>query len=319
MRATTLERVLSSPKITIGLPVHNGDQFLHAAITSIRSQTLSDLELVIADNASTDASMSIALRHASEDPRIRVLSSETNRGAAWNFNRLVDEARGRYFKWAAHDDVVAPTSLERCVAVMEADPSIVLCYGKAIDIDDAGDVLGSIRSYPYAGSHDPVDRVSTLLRVDSSCVEVFGLVRLDALVRTERIGAYTSSDRTLLFELALLGRFHELDEVLLSRRQHPGRSVRTTARDRNAWFDPERGRVFTFPRWRVMWELHRAVSRAPLGRAERLRVRAAVTRWAISRCDLLVREILAWGRYRLNPLSRRLLAVVRSASPTGAS
>src|SRR4051812_12825537 len=91
--------------VTVGLPVHNGEQFLAAAVDSLLSQSVDGLELILADNASTDGTLAICERYAAQDRRVRVLPSDANRGAAWNFNRCLAAARGRYFKWAAHDDL----------------------------------------------------------------------------------------------------------------------------------------------------------------------------------------------------------------------
>ncbi len=62
--------------------------------------------------------------YAARDPRIHYYREEINRGAGWNYNRVVDLARGTYFKWAAHDDLCAPTYLERCVEVLDRDPAL---------------------------------------------------------------------------------------------------------------------------------------------------------------------------------------------------
>src|ERR1035438_9843576 len=93
------------PRVSIGLPVYNGENYLDPALNSILRQDYSDLELIISDNASTDATGNICREYAAKDPRIRYYRNETNIGASANFNCLVKLARGEYFKWAAHDDV----------------------------------------------------------------------------------------------------------------------------------------------------------------------------------------------------------------------
>src|ERR1051326_2036095 len=107
------------PRVSIGLPVYNGQQFLEEAINSLLAQTYSDFELIISDNASTDATEQICRAHAAADPRIRYYRNDKNRGPVWNLNRVFELARGELFKWAAHDDVCAPTLVERCVEVLE--------------------------------------------------------------------------------------------------------------------------------------------------------------------------------------------------------
>ena len=97
------------PRVTIGLPVYNGENYLAEAIDSILGQTFTDFELIISDNASTDRTEEICRRYAAEDDRIRYFRHDRNRGASPNYNFTVEKARGEYFKWAAHDDVLHAT------------------------------------------------------------------------------------------------------------------------------------------------------------------------------------------------------------------
>ena len=75
------------PNVSIGLPVHNGERYLDETIKLILGQTYPDLELIISDNGSTDATSKICQRFADRDERVRYFRSAENRGAAWNFNR----------------------------------------------------------------------------------------------------------------------------------------------------------------------------------------------------------------------------------------
>ena len=93
-----------NPRVSIGLPVYNGERFLPQALDSILAQTFEDFELIISDNASTDTTEEICRTYATQDQRIHYHRHEQNRGAAWNFNYIVPLARGEYFKWAADDD-----------------------------------------------------------------------------------------------------------------------------------------------------------------------------------------------------------------------
>jgi glycosyltransferase involved in cell wall biosynthesis len=114
----------ANPLVSVCIPVYNCAPFIAEAIQSVLAQTLTDWELVIVDNASTDGTLDVVKRFApadgSGDARIRVLRNETNIGAAGNWNRCLDEARGKYIKILPADDLLRPTCLERQARVLEA-------------------------------------------------------------------------------------------------------------------------------------------------------------------------------------------------------
>ena len=94
------------PLVSIGLPVYNGENFVADAIRCVLSQTFTDWELIISDNASSDRTLSICQEFAAKDSRIRIYQNKRNMGFAPNYNHVFHVSRGRYFKWIAHDDLV---------------------------------------------------------------------------------------------------------------------------------------------------------------------------------------------------------------------
>ena len=124
------------PQVSIGLPVRNGERFLPRALDCLIAQTLDNFEVVISDNASTDATSEICAEYARRDPRIRWFRQDENLGAAKNYNFVFREARAPYFAWAAHDDERHPDNLRRCVEYLETVlPSVVLAYPRSAFID----------------------------------------------------------------------------------------------------------------------------------------------------------------------------------------
>ena len=119
----------TSTKLTIGLPVYNGDNFLEECLESILAQTFRDFKLIISDNASTDRTESICRRFAENDPRVKYYRNEKNIGAAPNFNRVFELSNTEYFKWIAHDDVHKPDFVEQCVHILETDQNPVAFVG----------------------------------------------------------------------------------------------------------------------------------------------------------------------------------------------
>lgn len=258
--------------VTVGLPVYNGARYLPSALEALAAQTYTDLEIVISDNCSTDETEEICRAFAARDERARYIRRTENRGAAWNFNSVVTESSSPYFKWAAADDVLAPTCVERCVDVLDAtDDRVVLVYPRTKLIDEEGAVIGDWQDgvdLRQAAAHE---RLRSL--VDNLILghPMFGVVRRRALERTRLNGSFPSSDYVLLAELALLGEIRQLDEPLFFRRVHPesSRSANASPDQLAEWFgaDSATRREYT----RLLAEHLRAIMSSPIARSERLR------------------------------------------------
>ena len=235
------QRMHRTPTVSIGLPVRNGAQHVAAAIESILAQTFTDFELIISDNASTDATPSICAGYAARDPRVTYHRHERDLGASHNFNFVFHQSAGEYFKWAAHDDLIRPTFLERCLAALEAAPDAVLCQSLVQVVDEraAGGELYDHTAFGTDRSRQS-DRLAARLRA-RRCMDIFGLVRRDALRGTPLIADHVGADRTLLIELALRGRFVGVPEVLFLNRDHSGRFTRRflSLRAQAEWYAPD--------------------------------------------------------------------------------
>ena len=265
------EITATGPRVSIGLPVYNGENYLADTLDSILAQTFRDFELIVSDNASTDATEAICRKYAARDPRIRYVRSSENLGAAKNYNRAFQLAKGEYFKWNGHDDPLAPTFLERCVEVLDRDPEILLCFARirAIGADGEEHGVGALTARTFApkpqlGSPQAHVRFYHTVVADHPQGAIFGLIRRSVLARTALIGGYRSSDLPLLGELALRGRFHQIPEALQNRRFHPqqGRNVYRTRQLREAWFDPARSQTRSHHHWRLLQEHLAAIRRA---------------------------------------------------------
>jgi glycosyltransferase involved in cell wall biosynthesis len=301
------------PRVSIGMPVFNGERFLEEALQSLRAQTFRDFELIISDNGSTDRTEEICRRSVAEDTRIRYYREAKNQGAAWNYNRVVELATGEYFKWAAHDDLITPDYLEKCVSMLDHDPGLVLCCTDDQDIDENGLHVDARRhSHIPSGERGSTPRTSQrfrrLIRDDYDCEQVFGVFRLQELRRTKLILSYTDSDRTLLAEVALYGRFFEIPERLFLHRQHPGSSCKANPissgwHERVSWFDPRLSGKALFPRWRQIREYCVAVSRSPIRLGEKMVCLMWLALHQRARILPLTREIIVGVRLKFLPPS----------------
>jgi glycosyltransferase involved in cell wall biosynthesis len=271
-----------APAVSIGIPVYNGESFVEAALSSVLAQTWEDFEVIVCDNASTDRTAEICNDYASRDSRIRYFRNPRNLGAAPNYNLAFSHARGRYFKWLAHDDRILPSYLAKTVRVLEERRDAVLCHTVVSYIDGAGRQLGLYNSELGRGdSVFPAERFAWMVLRSHSCVDFFGLIRTDVLRSSLLHGSFHGADRALLAQLALRGRLIQLPAPLVEMREHPNRYTRAQggAAERAAWHDASQAGRVSFPTWRLYAEYLKMVRRESLPPEERLRCYLVLARW----------------------------------------
>jgi glycosyltransferase involved in cell wall biosynthesis len=270
------------PLVSVGLPVYNGENYIAEAIASVLAQTCEDLELIIQDNASTDRTPEICREFLAKDSRVRYYRNPRNLGAAPNYNLAFGLARGRYYKWLAHDDRLLPGYLEAATRALEARPDVVLCNSVVRYIDAEGRYIGLYDSgLGKADIESASKRFASLVLSSHSCVDFFGVIRREAMNRSLLHGSFHGADRAFLAQMALRGRFLQLAEPLVEMREHDNRYTRKQARatERQAWHDASlRGKI-TFPAWRLYAEYLKAVRGEDLPAAERARCYAVLAQW----------------------------------------
>jgi glycosyltransferase involved in cell wall biosynthesis len=244
-------------KVSLGLPVYNGERFVGQAIQSVLDQTFTDFELIISDNASTDSTPDICEDFARKDPRIRYIRQEINIGAKANFNRVFEYSRGKYFKWVAADDVCGPRYLELTVAELDRDPSVVVAHTLSETINGVGEIVTAkemkgrvifdqglpVRVHPadpprHLDGIFPYRRFREVLLDTRWCFEIFALIRRKGMLSTYPKLEYYGSDKVMLAQLSLMGRFVEVQELQFFRRAHSGNSTNMTVTDREKWSRP---------------------------------------------------------------------------------
>jgi glycosyltransferase involved in cell wall biosynthesis len=274
------------PPITVGLPVYNGQKYLAQAIESILGQTFPDFELIISDNASTDRTQEICLGYVARDPRVRYFRNERNLGAGPNYDLCFERARSKYFKWAAHDDLIAPDFLEKTKTKMDANSDAVLCCTGVTEIgpeDKVIRVYNNDRS--RLESRRPSDRFAEMILTPHGCTDFFGLFRREALSGSELHGAYGGSDRVLLAEMALRGRFVQVLEPLFFNREHSERFTRAKFADRGhvgQWLgtsQSSRGQLYYWLTYKNYWFV---VNKSVSDRDERLACYRHLLEWWLS-------------------------------------
>lgn len=260
------------PLVTIGIPVYNGERYLARAIESLLAQTMSDLELIIADNASTDGTQALCQEFARRDTRVRYVRHPVNIGAPRNWNCLVHLARGKYFKWASANDYCAPAMLARCIESMQADPGIVLCYGHTQLVGDDEQPLEVFAGDIDVQMAQPSDRFSVVCNSLTLNNAMCGVVLTSVLRRTGLDRLYPSGDMALMCELALYGRFRLLPDVLLYRRQSKDTftSMLSPAQIQRV-YNPAASSPIRVIHGRRHWDHFCSIARAPIRLMEKLR------------------------------------------------
>jgi glycosyltransferase involved in cell wall biosynthesis len=276
----------AAPRLSIGLPVYNGERYVAESVEALLGQTYTDFELIISDNASTDGTGEICRGYAKEDPRVRYFRQPRNIGLAPNHNFVVEAARGELFKWAANDDLYAKELVERCVEALDEHRDVVLAHSWTARIDSAGDVTDAYEYPMNTFSPRAPERFRSIL-FDSGGDDDYGVIRIDVLRRTAMKESYHHADHTIIAELGLHGRFYQVPEWLYFRREHPGQSGQATMRSRCATMDPRRADPWRHPVARLygeyLWGYVAGIRRAPLSVQDRRECYRHLGQWFTNR------------------------------------
>ena len=290
------------PALSIGLAVRNGRHFVGRCIESILSQDFTDLELVICDNASDDGTIGTLEDYAHADRRIRLSVNQVNIGLHENMRRVLESARGTFFRWISADDWLEPRCLSACVRALESRPDAVgVTTWFTIHTPE-----GSTRYEEYRGefpdSPDPARRFERMLWFfhagDAKCDPIYGIYRRDRLMRCHYLRPSERADWLLSAELALHGPIIHVDERLANRTRAYPRGVEQAAFRRR--LDPVRAeQLRTSPR-RLYRELYALAVSADLSEAQLRRCQ-----WALRR--FWIKEVISKARLRVSDARHRLL------------
>jgi glycosyltransferase involved in cell wall biosynthesis len=220
------------PKLCIGMPIYNAASFLHKKLDSLLSQTFTDFEIIISDNASTDTTPKICDEYLKKDKRIHYFRQEKNMGVTWNFNFVLQQAKSEYFSWTAADDITLPDFLERNINILESKKNVVASISKiqpyklksenipinAIDsklrnfIKKLRKSFKDMGVYPIHGTYE--DKVRIYLK-KSTCEIIYGVFRTEKLQHSMIDRSFVGNDWATLLNVLKYGDFNVIDEVLM--------------------------------------------------------------------------------------------------------
>lgn len=276
----------NQPLVSIGVPVFNGEKKLACALDSLLGQDYQNLEVIISDNASTDATPEICASYAQKDSRIRYYRSEKNLGAIWNFNRVFKLSGGKYFMWAAHDDQRNPSYVSACVKKMEQCPDAVLCQTHTAYfiegreemlcvacLDSFENITGLFRRYR-----------ETLKRFPATAI--YGLYRSSAMRKVQMLQKSIATELALIQELSIHGEFVQVPKMFFS---YFGREKwNTVHQDYQLYFGKEKKPWWYLPFIILFCNHWKRVARAPISFFIKLRLWGVLLEYEIGQVALKI-------------------------------
>jgi glycosyltransferase involved in cell wall biosynthesis len=194
-------------KVTIGIPFYNAEKYINSAIASVLNQRFTDFELILSDDGSTDSSLKIA--RSFEDPRIKVLSDDQNRGIAFRLNEQIDLASGKYFVRMDADDIMHPERISIQYEFLINNPKVDVVGSSAVIIDDTNQIIGYRDSLVHNNINKVFRHVCFIHPTVAGKTEWFrkfryseslkGVEDFDLWIRSFQDSSFSTIDKPLLF------------------------------------------------------------------------------------------------------------------------
>lgn len=289
---------LMHPRVSIGMPVYNGEKYIEEALKSNLHQTYEDFILYIADNASTDRTQEICQDYSSMDNRIIYIRNPQNLGAAKNYSICFAPAQSEYFRWANADDTAESTLIEKCITFLDDNPDYILTYAKTNIIDNDGNFLEKYNDNLDLQQDTALDRFKYFHHNVGLNNIFYGLMRRELLAKSSLLGNYIASDINLIGELSLYGKFNEIPEYLFNRRMHADASSwdRSDDEKQKEFWDPSKAKM-GLNTYRRLYEYYKAVLRSPVDIKEKTKLLLFLTRTIYWKKEKLYKELNNHVRY----------------------
>lgn len=296
----------------MGLAVRNGRDCVGRCIESVLSQSFTDLELVVCDNASDDGTVETIQEYARTDRRVRLSVNAENIGSHENMNRVLEASRGRLFRWISADDWLEPGYLSACVGTLDSEPAAIgATTWFTIHTPDGGTRYEEYRG-GFPTSPDPAQRFERMLWFfhagDAIYDPIYGVYRREHLMRSHRLRPSERTDWLLSAELALRGPIVHVEKGLANRTRDYSAGVDRAAFRRR--LDPSRAEELRTSASHLCRELYALALSAELTEAQLRRCKRALRRFWIA-------EVASRARSRAS--DARHLALRHAVGPGGLS
>ena len=214
---------MNQPKVSVVVGTYNHRAFIGETLDSVLLQTYADLEIIVADDGSTDGTAQIVADYAARHPgRVLAVLSERNTGIASNYNRGIARVSGKYVAWMGGDDLMLPDKIRKQVALLEARPDAVGCYHDAEVFETNGDrALGRFGDLYNGGARYQDGGVELWLTDGFYVLPSTVMTRADATPNhglDERLKF--TNDWLFFIEIFVQGKCCAIDEVLGRYRRH---------------------------------------------------------------------------------------------------
>lgn len=208
----------TAPRVILGMPAYDRPDTLARTIESLLSQTYTDFALVIMEDNPSAATAPIAQPYVDADRRVHYEVNESRLGMVGNWRKVFERAtqlypRAEYFAWVSDHDLWHARWLQELVAVLDAQPDVVLAYVKNMRMMP-GDGRMTDKVFETVGVRDRAERMRRSARYMLSGDMIYGLMRVRALNAAGVFRAVTTPDRQVLLALSLFGQVRQLPEVL---------------------------------------------------------------------------------------------------------
>lgn len=231
--SSTDQSSIVQPRVSVGIPVYNGEKFIRKKLESMLAQTFINFELIISDNASTDSTPKICEEYSKKDKRIRYIRQKMHRGAYWNYEFVLKEAKYEYFLWTAVDEVLLPNFLEKNINVLESNKNVscsisrIKMYGEFTDYltpSQNDSFLTKLEkkiktnfshmdSYAATGPYEK--RVKTYLKTIRHNQIFYGVYRTNQLRDCIVHESFLGMDAAITLNILKYGELYVVDEILM--------------------------------------------------------------------------------------------------------
>ena len=283
---------MSSPLVSVALPVYNGADYVRSCIDGVLSQTYSNIELVIADAGSSDETEQICRDYAARDPRVSYERASSYRGVTENYQAALERTGGDYVCFVAADDAIDERFVEECMSAHLANGTYALVFATTAEIPESwqpNSGLAADETYDddtlELTSPQASERLTHLIRQLHACNAFNGVHHGDTLRATLPFGAHQGWDRVTLAQIVLRGPCLQLPVHLQYRRVHGAQVSKGLYGERaERLFNRQLPEIAYIESINLFFKYMRAVSSAPLGLVDKLRCLSVVlVRWPLVR------------------------------------